>query len=131
MFINPELIRWDGLCSLYMETLRATPVFNPSTEDGEKRWNDLRNRVVEHVIIQSYLLKYVYLILHYFDGSLFQNIRIISIYYTRIRLSHLSKLLGLGLAEAEDFLCKLVVAGTVRAKTDRPAGIVHFRYEII
>ncbi|XP_077294721.1 regulatory particle non-ATPase 5 [Arctopsyche grandis] len=102
MFINPELIRWDGLCSLYMETLRATSVFDPATEDGEKRWTDLRNRVVEH------------------------NIRIISMYYTRVRLSHLSKLLGLGLAEAEEFLCKLVVAGTVKAKTDRPAGIVHF-----
>lgn len=54
MFINPELIRWDGLCSLYMETLRATPVFDPATEDGEKRWNDLRNRVVEHVIAPSF-----------------------------------------------------------------------------
>ncbi|KAI5651764.1 PCI domain-containing protein [Phthorimaea operculella] len=49
-----------------------------------------------------------------------------SMYYTRVTLSRMSALLGLGLAEAEEALSQLVVAGVVRAKIDRPAGIVHF-----
>lgn len=49
-------------------------------------------------------------------------------YYTRIRLSRMATLLGLGDAEAEEALSQLVVSNVVRAKIDRPAAIVYFRY---
>lgn len=49
LFVNPELIKWSGLCEIYERELRATEVFSALTEEGRKRWADLRNRVVEHV----------------------------------------------------------------------------------
>lgn len=56
MFINPELIQWSSLVSVYEKILKngtdqiaATDVFNPNTEDGQARWKELKNRVVEHV----------------------------------------------------------------------------------
>lgn len=58
LFINPELIKWSGLCEVYEKELKQgttalppTSVFTPTTEDGQKRWKDLRSRVVEHVSI--------------------------------------------------------------------------------
>ncbi|XP_045771643.1 26S proteasome non-ATPase regulatory subunit 12 [Maniola jurtina] len=103
LFINPEIIRWSTLCSTYEKMLRLTPFFNPTDEKGQERWNDLKNRVVEH------------------------NIRIMSIYYTRITLQRMSELLGLSVTETEEALSQLVVSAVVRAKIDRPAGVVHFR----
>ena len=56
LFINSELIKWSGLCDVYEAELKQgsakykpTDVFNPNTEEGQKRWKDLRSRVVEHV----------------------------------------------------------------------------------
>lgn len=50
-----ELMRWTALVEEYGKELRegsldspATDVFG-CTEEGEKRWKDLKNRVVEHV----------------------------------------------------------------------------------
>lgn len=50
-----ELMRWASLVEDYGKELRegspdspATDVFS-YTEEGEKRWKDLKNRVVEHV----------------------------------------------------------------------------------
>lgn len=50
-----ELMRWSSLVDDYGKELRegspdspATDVFTYS-EEGEKRWQDLKNRVVEHV----------------------------------------------------------------------------------
>lgn len=50
-----ELMRWASLVEDYGKELRegssespATDVFSYS-EEGEKRWKDLKNRVVEHV----------------------------------------------------------------------------------
>ena len=58
LFINPELIKWSGLCDIYEKELKqgsdkckATDVFNQTAEEGQKRWKDLRSRVVEHVSI--------------------------------------------------------------------------------
>jgi hypothetical protein len=56
-----------------------------------------------------------------------QNVRVIAKYYTRITLARLTTLLDLTPQQAEDTLCRLVVAGTVWARIDRPAGIVNFR----
>ncbi|KPJ02799.1 PREDICTED: 26S proteasome non-ATPase regulatory subunit 12 [Papilio xuthus] len=102
LFINPEIIRWNTLCSTYEKMLRKTPYFNASEEKGQERWNDLKNRVVEH------------------------NIRIMSMYYTRISLQRMSELLGLSATETEEALSQLVVTAVVKAKIDRPAGVVHF-----
>lgn len=56
LFINPELIKWSALREIYEKELKsgstkfpATDVFDPKTEEGQKRWKDLQNRVVEHV----------------------------------------------------------------------------------
>jgi 26S proteasome regulatory subunit N5 len=60
-FTTPELMRWPGIESLYGESLRTTRVFGPKgvagvqgdvEEDeprGEKRYEDLHARIVEHV----------------------------------------------------------------------------------
>lgn len=57
LFTTMELMRWSTLVEDYGVELRkgssetpATDVFS-STEEGEKRWKDLKNRVVEHVRI--------------------------------------------------------------------------------
>lgn len=54
-FTTMELMRWSSLVEDYGKELRegspdspATDVFT-QTEEGEKRWQDLKNRVVEHV----------------------------------------------------------------------------------
>ena len=64
-FTTMELIDQQRLCELYENVIRrgtadkpATNVFDQSDE-GKKRWNDLKSRVVEH------------------------NIRIMAKYYTR------------------------------------------------
>lgn len=51
LFVNPELIKWSGLCEIYEKDLRATEVFTDSTKGGSKRWAELRKRVVEHVSV--------------------------------------------------------------------------------
>jgi 26S proteasome regulatory subunit N5 len=54
-FITKELMRWPGVESLYGPTLRESDVFAPSSgaagvEDaGTKRWENLHQRVIEHV----------------------------------------------------------------------------------
>ncbi|CAE6470744.1 unnamed protein product [Rhizoctonia solani] len=101
-FVTRELMRWPGIEGLYGTQLRETSVFD-RTKDGEKRWEDLHMRVIEH------------------------NIRVVSVYYTRITLDRLTGLLDLPLAQTEETLCKLVVDGSVWARIDRPKGIINFR----
>uniref|UniRef100_A0A0A9ZGG0 26S proteasome non-ATPase regulatory subunit 12 n=1 Tax=Lygus hesperus TaxID=30085 RepID=A0A0A9ZGG0_LYGHE len=110
LFINPELIKWCGLCEVYENLLkrgegevRPTTVFQPNTEMGDKRWKTLRSRVVQH------------------------NIRVMAKYYTRITLKRMSELLDMSIEETEETLSEMVTGKTVMAKTDRPAGIVVFR----
>jgi len=109
LFTTSELINWGTLCKLFDHELKVgsvdsppTQVFDTNTEEGKKRWKDLKDRVVEH------------------------NILIMAKYYTRIRLERMAELLDLSIAESEEFLSSLVVNGTVRAKTDRLANVVHF-----
>ncbi len=107
-FTTMELIDQARLCQVYEATLRKGTSEDPptgafdGTADGEKRWTDLRNRVVEH------------------------NIRIMAKYYTRVTLKRMAELLSLSTEESEDFLSAMVVAGTVEAKTDRLEGVVNF-----
>ncbi|CAA9997989.1 unnamed protein product [Nesidiocoris tenuis] len=110
LFINPELIKWSGLCDVYEKLLkngtdeiRPTTVFQANTEMGDKRWKTLRSRVVQH------------------------NIRIMAKYYTRITLQRMSELLDMSIEETEETLSEMVTSKSVQAKTDRPAGIVVFK----
>ena len=60
-FTTPELMRWPGIESLYGDSLRKTKAFGSGSvmgidgdveeviSKGEARWDDLHNRVVEHV----------------------------------------------------------------------------------
>ncbi|XP_019613775.1 PREDICTED: 26S proteasome non-ATPase regulatory subunit 12-like [Branchiostoma belcheri] len=107
-FMTAELMRWGFVCEIYEQELRkgsadspATDIF-PHTETGDKRWAELRNRVVEH------------------------NIRIMAKYYTRITMKRMAQLLDLSEDETEEFLSKLVVDKTVYAKADRLDGVVTF-----
>lgn len=109
LFTTMELMRWSTLVEDYGVELRkgssetpATDVFS-STEEGEKRWKDLKNRVVEH------------------------NIRIMAKYYTRITMRRMAQLLDLSVDESEAFLSNLVVNKTIFAKVDRLAGVINFQ----
>jgi 26S proteasome regulatory subunit N5 len=42
-------MRWQHIQHSFGDMLRKTPVFSISDEDGEKRWRELHNRVIEHV----------------------------------------------------------------------------------
>ena len=107
-FVCQELIRLHNFLDLYKHELREGETGNPCTdvflhtEDGEKRWKDFGNRVVEH------------------------NIRVMAKYYTRITSKRMSDLLDLSVQEAEEYLAKLVVNKTVYAKIDRLSGVITF-----
>lgn len=110
LFTNSELIYWKQLCTDYESELKqgskgcpATHVFSSKQSGSTKRWQDLKNRVVEH------------------------NIRVMAKYYTRVRMSRMAQLLDLSEDETEEFLSNLVVNKTVQAKMDRLDGIINFR----
>ena len=52
-FTTAELMRWSHVKEVYESDLKkeptATGVFEPGSDAGDKRWEDLRKRVVEHV----------------------------------------------------------------------------------
>jgi len=100
-FITIELIRWARLKEVFANEFTAQL---GAEVQGEKKglWADIHNRVVEH------------------------NIRVIAAYYTRISVRRLSELLDLPQDEAEKFVANLVVAKSIFAKIDRPAGMVAF-----
>jgi len=109
-FSNQELIFWSALTTRYEKVLRdGVPPYSPATgvltrnEPGNKRWSDLKSRVVEH------------------------NIRIMAKYYEKITLKRMSQLLDLPIGETEEVLSSLVVNGTVWAKVDRLEGVVNFK----
>lgn len=70
-FITHELMRWPSIESKYSATLKASNVFNTSTEGGQKRYKALHKRIIEH------------------------NIRVIAKYYDRITMKRLTQLLDL------------------------------------
>jgi 26S proteasome regulatory subunit N5 len=53
LFLTNEIMNWRDFVSKYEAELRGSSpganIFNSKTEDGNKRWTDLKNRVVEHV----------------------------------------------------------------------------------
>lgn len=52
--------------------------------------------------------------------------RIIAKYYTHINLKRMAELLDLTEGETEEYLSRLVNNGTLKAKTDRPSGVIYF-----
>jgi 26S proteasome regulatory subunit N5 len=122
-------MRWPGIEAIYGPTLRESSVFSQSiaegeADDGTKRWNALHQRVIEHV--SSRHRDHQKVCISMFDLLHMQNIRVVASYYTQITLPRLTELLDLSAAEAERTLCRLVTDKVVRAKIDRPAGIVDF-----
>lgn len=108
LFNTPELIHWSYITNTFSGILRKGTPHCPATdalaenEAGNKRWSDMKARVVEH------------------------NIRIMAKYYSRISLKRMSQLLDLTLQETEDTLSALVVKKTVWAKVDRLEEVVSF-----
>ncbi|KAK4337192.1 hypothetical protein RND71_043291 [Anisodus tanguticus] len=109
LFNTAELINWSVLEGRNQQILRvgtpecpATSVFDNS-EKGNERWNDLKNRVVEH------------------------NIRIMAKYYKRLTVKRMAELLGLSIDETEEMLTNLVVNKTIWAKVNRLEGVVNFK----
>lgn len=101
-FITNELLDTEDLVTSFSTKLSDMTVF---TGDGQKNWDVLKSRIVEH------------------------NIRIIAKYYTKITTTRFAELLGISEADAEENLSRLVVSKTIFARIDRPAGIVSFRRE--
>jgi len=107
LFKNQEIISWTKLIKDFGGEIRNSEpgitVFDEKSEFGQKRWENLKSRVVEH------------------------NIRIMAKYYTRVTLTRMAELLDLSTEKVEEVLCSMVVSGQVQAKTDRPSGIVYFQ----
>lgn len=106
MFTTLELIRWPKVEEVYGDKLKTFWVFDVTdAESGAastQRWQDLRQRVIEH------------------------NILVIAKFYTRITIAGLAELLDLTPSEAEKILAKLVTSGMVYARINRPQRIVSF-----
>ncbi|CAK7242028.1 MAG: proteasome regulatory particle subunit [Sporothrix thermara] len=111
LFTVQELMRWPEVAKHFGPHLCASDVFDadkPSDDDDDddakakQRWQDLRKRVIEH------------------------NVRVVSKYYTRIRMDRLTQLLDLTADETEKYISQLVTSKTIYAKIDRPARIVSF-----
>jgi 26S proteasome regulatory subunit N5 len=107
LFTVHEIMRWPEVAKLFGPHLCGTDVFDSapgqsSDPKANKRWEDLRKRVIEH------------------------NVRVVAKYYTRIQMPRLTQLLDLTEDETEKYISELVTAKTVYAKIDRPARIVNF-----
>ncbi|KAJ2658897.1 26S proteasome non-ATPase regulatory subunit 12 [Coemansia sp. RSA 1200] len=101
-FTTDELARWPAVEAVYAPEFRKSDVFSAQTDDGNRRWAALRDRVIEH------------------------NIRVVAKYYTRASLLRLTELLDLPADAVEAFISKAVVAGSIYARIDRPSGVVSF-----
>lgn len=104
-FVNQELIRWDALKERFAgEFTEAMQSAAEESKEEEIKWEPtLHERVTEH------------------------NLRIVSKYYSRIRLQNLAKLLGLSVDDTERKLAAMVSdKKALWAKIDRPAQIVSF-----
>ncbi|OAA60264.1 proteasome regulatory particle subunit [Niveomyces insectorum RCEF 264] len=107
LFTVQELMRWPEVAKFFGPHLCDSDVFDAAEGDSDdeksyKRWQDLRKRVIEH------------------------NVRVVSKYYTRIRMNRLTQLLDLTDDETETYISELVTSKTIYAKIDRPARIVSF-----
>lgn len=49
LFLCKELINFDALNQVYGKELMNLNVFNKDTVHGKKSWEELKNRLIEHV----------------------------------------------------------------------------------
>ena len=108
LFLTTELISWSALEANYTSELRTGSKSNPppdvfTGEDGEKAWKCLKERVVEH------------------------NIRVMTKYYTRVKLERMSVLLDLPSEEVESCISRLVFKEMIYARIDGLTNIVSFK----
>ena len=109
-FSGNEVVEWPAFQKLVAAEVtgpRSADVFDPATERGKARVEALQTRVTEHNVLGA------------------------SRFYSRITLGRLAQLLGFfggedGVAEAESHVARMVSDGAVRARIDRPAGVVRF-----
>jgi 26S proteasome regulatory subunit N5 len=52
LFLCKELINFDALNQLYGKELLTLNVFNKETAHGQKSWEELKNRLIEHVSLK-------------------------------------------------------------------------------
>jgi 26S proteasome regulatory subunit N5 len=58
-YVKAELMNWAEVTQQYEKELRQGSGENPATEvfgsdeEGDKRWDDFRKRIVEHVSVQD------------------------------------------------------------------------------
>lgn len=130
LFMCKELIDFGAMESVYGKELLSFEIFDQSNAHGKKCWTELKNRVIEHVslaIEHCLYAKPTKLLINVISfRSLFQNIRIISNYYTRINLNRLCDLLKLPAEQTEEYLSLLANNNALTVKIDRPSGIIHF-----
>lgn len=101
-FASTHIIDWPEFQNGLGRQLKQ----HPALANNEKRWNDLRDRVVEH------------------------NIRIISKFYSKIHTQRLADLLHLNAEAAETFTSKMVSTKTITAKIDRIDNIITFSQQV-
>lgn len=101
-FKTHELINWYDLKSKFKQDLLQLGIFDTDTPEGLKCWKDLRTATIEH------------------------NIKVFAKYYERAHLSHISEFLDINIDETEKHLCNLIVSKSIKAKIDRPSGIITF-----
>ncbi|CAK9208786.1 unnamed protein product [Sphagnum troendelagicum] len=101
-FVTMEVIMWADFLEEYKDEFDQESTL-PGEDPGNRAVDDLRLRVIEH------------------------NILVVSKYYSRITLKRLSELLSLTFQETEKHLSDMVVSKALKAKVDRPAGVVSFQ----
>lgn len=102
IFTTKELISWKNFEKNIVSKLLNEEIFNQTTEKGKLHLQDLKKRVIEF------------------------NLRVISIYYSNIKLDRLCELLELDQLETENFIIDLVNKGDLYAKINRPFKVVTF-----
>eukprot|EP00922_Rhytidocystis_sp_ex-Travisia-forbesii_P055630 GHVS01082401.1.p1 GENE.GHVS01082401.1~~GHVS01082401.1.p1 ORF type:complete len:470 (+),score=83.88 GHVS01082401.1:271-1680(+) len=99
-FLNVELMTWPLTASAELE---QSEVFKDKPyEGGAERWKLLRKRVVQH------------------------NVQVVGAYYSRISMKRFATLLNISKEECESEISELVCSKFLKAKMDRPAGLVKF-----
>jgi 26S proteasome regulatory subunit N5 len=102
VFTTKELISWRNFEGTVVSDLLKDEAFNYATEKGKLHLEDLKNRVIEF------------------------NLRVVSMYYSEIKLDRLCELLELDQLKTETFIIDLVNKGDLYAKINRPFKVVNF-----
>ncbi|KRZ71598.1 26S proteasome non-ATPase regulatory subunit 12 [Trichinella papuae] len=111
LFIKEEIISWKKDILGVYDKLKA---WNASSTDYVEEYVESE----EHVLANLEQLQCRV-------GE--HNMRIVSKYYSRIYLNRIAELVDWNAEKTEEFLCKLIVNGTIPlAKICRPSGVVNF-----